>query len=129
MLYNFFTKVAVYFNNFFSQALFYRSKKYILSWGLHSYGQPKIVCYDDVSRLTVGDYVSIADRVSFLLGANHKRGLMVNYPRSKINSKVTQSETNERGDILAWQILTLLHLTSLKNFCRSIDMYNWYEKN
>jgi acetyltransferase-like isoleucine patch superfamily enzyme len=100
MSYNFFTKAVVYLNNIFSQAIFYRSKKYILSWGLHSYGQPKIVCYDGVSRLTVGDYVSIADRVSFLLGANHKRGLMVNYPRSKINSKVTQSETNERGDIL-----------------------------
>jgi acetyltransferase-like isoleucine patch superfamily enzyme len=79
--------------------LFYRSKKYITSWGEGSYGIPVINSYDKKSTVSVGKYVSIASNVSFLLGAHHKRGLITTFPIDRINSYKKTSDANERGNI------------------------------
>jgi acetyltransferase-like isoleucine patch superfamily enzyme len=78
---------------------FERSKRYVSSWGKKSYGYPLISCFDGVSRLSIGSYTSIASNVSILLGSNHKMGFITTFPRSLINRKVSQEETNERGDV------------------------------
>jgi acetyltransferase-like isoleucine patch superfamily enzyme len=96
----FISNVVLYFSQLQSNYLFKKSLKYVISWGEKTYGQPEIICYDGVSRLTMGKYTSIASRTSILLGANHKRGLIASYPRSLINKNVTQQETNERGDVV-----------------------------
>lgn len=92
-------KVLVFLSYQKEAYLFYKSKKFISRWGFGTYGLPKVVCYDDVSRLSVGNYVSIASNVSVLLGANHKLGLVATYPRSLVNKNVSQEETNEQGDV------------------------------
>lgn len=97
---SFFLKVLVYVDQKKQGYLFEKSLKYVNSWGEKTYGQPEIVCYDGKSKLSVGKYVSIASRVSVLLGANHKRGLITTYPRSLVNKNITQEETNERGDVV-----------------------------
>jgi acetyltransferase-like isoleucine patch superfamily enzyme len=80
--------------------IFNRSQKFVLAWGEGSYGLPRINCFDKISRLTVGKYCSFADRVSLLLGANHKLNYVTTYPRSRINKNKSPEETNERGDII-----------------------------
>jgi acetyltransferase-like isoleucine patch superfamily enzyme len=80
--------------------LFTLSKKYINSWGSKTYGYPVVTCYDGVSKVSFGSYISIASNVSILLGANHKKGLITTYPHSLINKKIKQEETNERGDVI-----------------------------
>jgi virginiamycin A acetyltransferase len=79
--------------------LFWRSKKYITSWGEGTYGLPSIVSFDKKSTVSVGKYVSIASRVTFLLGANHKSGMVTTYPIDRINSSKTTEDANERGNI------------------------------
>ncbi len=93
-------KAISYIRNKWAHHLFLKSKKYVDSWGNKSYGEPHIVCYDLVSKLSVGKYVSISDRVSILLGANHKKGLITTYPRSLINKGVSQQQTNEPGSVI-----------------------------
>ncbi len=80
--------------------LFERSKKHIVSWGEHTYGKPTILRYDGESTLSVGRYCSFADRVSILLGANHKRGVVPTFPYSKIDPDAGFGKTNDRGDII-----------------------------
>jgi virginiamycin A acetyltransferase len=94
----FLTKIFIYFSYKKSEYLFWRSKKYIKSWGKHTYGIPTINCYDLESKVCVGDYCSIAGEVTFLLGANHKSGITT-YPMCKINKNKTVTESSERGDI------------------------------
>lgn len=77
-----------------------RSKRFITSWGVKSYGEPEVICFDGVSRLSVGSYTSIANKVTVLLGSNHKLGVITTFPRSHINSSVPKHETNERGDVI-----------------------------
>lgn len=96
---DFFLKVLLYLGNKKSDYVFRRSMRHVTTWGEKTYGQPEIICYDGKSRLSVGKYTSIASRVSILLGANHKRGLVTTYPRSLINQNVGQEETNEPGDV------------------------------
>lgn len=79
--------------------LFERSKKHITSWGEHTYGTPTILNYDGQSKLMVGRYCSFADKITILLGANHKRGVVPNFPLIKVNTESTEADTNDRGDI------------------------------
>ena len=96
---SFLYRVWGYFENKKSIYIFNKSKKYISSWGDKTYGYPNITCYDSVSRLSVGRYTSIASNVSILLGSNHKKGMITNYPRSLINKNIKPEDTNERGDV------------------------------
>lgn len=93
-------KVGLYLGYMREDYLFYRSQKFVNSWGEGTYGKPTIVSYDLKSSLSVGSYVSIAGDVSFLLGANHKRGLLTTYPLTKLDSTHLPTEANEPGDIV-----------------------------
>lgn len=99
-LYSFFCKILVHLSNRKNVYLFEQSKKHVLAWGAKTYGYPMISCFDGVSKLSVGSYTSIASNASILLGANHKMGLITTFPRSRINTKISQEETNERGDVV-----------------------------
>lgn len=94
-----FFKVLIYLGHKKGDYVFKRSMRYVTSWGEKTYGRPEIICYDGISKLSVGKYTSIASNVSILLGANHKRGLLTTYPRSLMNKNISQEETNERGDV------------------------------
>lgn len=95
----FFTKVFIYFSYKKDQYLFWRSQKYVSSWGEGTYGIPAINCYDKLSTVSVGSYCSIASEVTFLLGANHKGGLVTTYPIDRINKSKTTADASERGNI------------------------------
>lgn len=97
---SFFCKILVHLSNKKNVYLFEQSKKHVLRWGVKTYGYPIISCFDGVSNLSVGSYTSIASNVSILLGANHKMGLVTTFPRSRINTKISQEKTNERGDVV-----------------------------
>jgi acetyltransferase-like isoleucine patch superfamily enzyme len=99
-LYTYLCKVLLFCSNTKQEYLFTKSRKYILSWGEGSYGLPTIICYDALSKLRVGKYVSFASNTSILLGANHTRGLITTYPLSKIDHSRRPDETNERGDVV-----------------------------
>lgn len=92
-------KIFLYFQYKKEEYLFWRSKKYVSSWGVGSYGIPNITSFDRVSKVAVGKYVSIASNVSFLLGANHKRGLITTYPVDRLNKTKTTKDANEPGNI------------------------------
>jgi acetyltransferase-like isoleucine patch superfamily enzyme len=95
----FFTKIFIYFSYKKEEYLFERSKKYITQWGEGTYGIPSVVSYDKRSKLSVGKYVSIASKVSFLLGANHKKNVLTTYPIDRIDATRTTTEANEEGDV------------------------------
>lgn len=92
-------KIGVYLFYAKEEYLFWRSKKYITTWGKKSYGIPSIVSYDKKSVLSVGSYVSIASGTSILLGANHKRGLVTTFPIDRLIDGKTTEDANERGDV------------------------------
>lgn len=96
----FFTKIFIYFSYKKDQYLFWRSKKFIKEWGVGTYGIPAINCYDKVSQVSVASYCSIADRVTFLLGANHKKNLITTYPINRLDNTKTVTDASERGDII-----------------------------
>ena len=96
---NIFYRVWVFLENKKNVYVFERSKRYVSKWGDKTYGYPNITCYDNLSRLSVGKYTSIASNVNILLGSNHKRGMVTNYPRSLINKNIKPQDTNERGDV------------------------------
>lgn len=93
-----FFKVIIYIGYRKEDYIFSRSRKFINSWGEGAYGVPRITCFDGVSRLSVGNYVSIADKVTILLGSNHRLGLITTYPWRRINEEKA-SVTNEKGDV------------------------------
>ncbi len=92
-------KIFLYFQYKKEEFLFYRSKRFIRQWGEGSYGLPSIISFDKKSTVSVGNYVSIASNVTFLLGANHKSGLVTTYPVDRINDAKTTTDANEPGNI------------------------------
>ncbi len=93
------SKIFLYFQYKKDEFLFTRSKKYIKKWGEGTYGQPSIISFDKKSCVSIGNYVSIASNVTFLLGANHKSGLITTYPIDRIDSSKTTADSNELGNI------------------------------
>lgn len=98
-LLNFIFKVLTYIGYKKEEYEFRKSLQYVTSWGDGTYGYPNITSYDEVSTLSIGKYVSIASRVSFLLGANHRMNLVTTYPWVKINPEKKSNSTNEPGNI------------------------------
>lgn len=94
-----FFKVIIYIGYKKEDYIFSRSKKFINSWGVFSYGTPRVACFDGVSKLTVGKYCSFADKVSILLGSNHKLNCVTTYPYCKIDNTKILQDTNERGNV------------------------------
>lgn len=50
--------------------------------GDYSYGQPKIIRFEDAPRIKIGKFCSVADGVTFMLGGNHHTGWVTTYPFS-----------------------------------------------
>lgn len=48
--------------------------------GKHSYGEPTILTYDKITRLVIGRYSSFSDKVTILLGGNHRADWVTTYP-------------------------------------------------
>lgn len=94
-----FFKGLIYIRYRLSEYIFSRSKKYIINWGEGTYGIPNIVCFDNVSKLFVGNYCSMADKVNILLGANHKHKAVPTYPISKIDNNLYPKDANIKGDV------------------------------
>ena len=48
--------------------------------GEHTYGKPTICSYNDQTRLHIGKFCSISDKVTFILGGNHRVDWATTYP-------------------------------------------------
>lgn len=48
--------------------------------GSHTYGRPRVYDWNDGGNLIIGDYCSIADDVTILLGGNHRTDWFTTYP-------------------------------------------------
>ena len=67
--------------------------------GKYSYGEVNVVSFNNKSQLFIGNYVSIAQNVSFLLDADHNITTVSSYPfRTKILKK--GDEAISKGDIV-----------------------------
>lgn len=71
----------------------------IVSMGKGSYGELNIVSFNDQSHLYIGNYVSIAQHVTFLLDVEHKTSTVSTYPfRAKVQK--SGDEAGSKGDII-----------------------------
>jgi acetyltransferase-like isoleucine patch superfamily enzyme len=52
----------------------------LLSVGVGTYGKPRIYFWDDKTRLTIGNYCSIAADVTIILGGNHRLDWVTTFP-------------------------------------------------
>ncbi len=48
--------------------------------GRHTYGHPKVYDWEEGTKLIIGDYTSIAEGVTILLGGNHRTDWVTTYP-------------------------------------------------
>lgn len=70
-----------------------------VSVGIYSYGELNVVSFNCLSKLSIGNYVSIAQNVHFILDADHYMNHISTYPfLSKILYK-GESESFGKGDI------------------------------
>jgi acetyltransferase-like isoleucine patch superfamily enzyme len=94
--YSIFLRLKIKMDTYYFNA----NKKHIKNWGEGSYGRPIIKGYDDVSKLSVGKYCSIADEVTFLLGSNHRMDLISTYPECLLDKNLTVRDcVKKEGDI------------------------------
>ena len=57
----------------------------LVNIGNCSYGELNVVSFNDSSKLRIGSFVSIAQKVTFLLDAEHSIGTLSSYPfRAKL---------------------------------------------
>lgn len=73
-------------------------KKY--SFGIGSYGLPKVHDWDEGSTLCIGAYCSIALNVQILLGGHHHGEWLTTYPFSSMLSGDLPRASFSRGDVL-----------------------------
>lgn len=67
--------------------------------GKNSYGELNVVSFNDKSKLKIGDYVSMAQQVTFLLDVEHQINLVSTYPfKTKILD--VGDEAFSKGDII-----------------------------
>lgn len=66
----------------------------ILSVGKGSYGEINVVTFSNSTKLEIGNYVSIAQHVTFLLSAEHNINTISTYP---FKVKLLESEEQEAG--------------------------------
>ena len=63
--------------------------------GKHTYGKPKVFDWNDGGKLIIGDYCSIADGVTILLGGNHRHEWVTTYPFSTTDFNDTWPEASD----------------------------------
>ncbi len=67
--------------------------------GNNSYGELNIVTFNDKSKLKIGNYVSIAQQVSFLLDVEHNISTISCYPFMVKAIQTEKEEAFSKGDI------------------------------
>lgn len=68
--------------------------------GIHSYGELNIVTFNQGPKLYVGNYVSIARDVTFLLNGDHYTDHISSYPFKAKIIDPPESESLSKGDII-----------------------------
>jgi len=58
----------------------FKNLPYINKIGKHTYGEPLILHWGENSKLTIGNFCSIADNVKIFLGGNHRIDWVTTYP-------------------------------------------------
>lgn len=95
--------------------LFTRKKKQLLTKdkfsdpnltiGDHTYGEPTILTFDRTTRLTIGRFCSISDKVTFILGGNHRTDWLTTYPFPEFDQTwpeagLIKGHPGSKGDIV-----------------------------
>lgn len=62
------------------------AKRHGFDIGAYSYGRPKVRFPESGSKLTIGRFCSIADKVEILLGGNHRTDWATTYPFSALRA-------------------------------------------
>lgn len=75
------------------------------SIGKYTYGSPDVFCFGDDTRLIIGRYCSISDRVVILLGGNHRLDWATTYPFSAFpgqwpEAAMLKGHPASKGDIV-----------------------------
>ena len=70
--------------------------------GFRSYGELNIYSYSNGmnEKVTIGDYVSIANNVSFILGGNHNINTLTTYPLKNFVLNIPFQDAFSRGEIV-----------------------------
>lgn len=82
------------------------SERYGHEIGAHSYGCPKVRFAESGSKLTIGRFCSIADRVEIMLGGNHRADWASTYPFAAFRQswprpdRSASSHEATRGDVV-----------------------------
>lgn len=71
-----------------------------ISVGNGSYGDIRIICFNNKSRLEIGNYCSIAQDVKFILDADHHIDTISTYPFKVKHLKTVAFEAFGKGDII-----------------------------
>jgi len=69
--------------------------------GEYTYGNPKVLSWDDKTRLTIGKYCSIAEGVTIILGGGHRMDWVTTYPLSVFFDELNSCEghPSTKGDL------------------------------
>jgi len=68
--------------------------------GVASYGELTIVRFNNRSKVTIGNYTSIAQQVTFLLDADHNLDTLTTFPHKVKTLHALPYEASSKGDIL-----------------------------
>jgi acetyltransferase-like isoleucine patch superfamily enzyme len=73
--------------------------------GDFTYGKPKVLHWDNNTKLKIGKFCSIADGVVFILGGNHRSDWVTTYPFSALpqewpEAKDISGHPSTKGDII-----------------------------
>lgn len=71
----------------------------LVTVGNGSYGELNVVSFGDHTRLTIGNYVSIAQNVTFLLDVEHYTNHLSTFPFKVKSLRTETSESFSKGDI------------------------------
>lgn len=74
-------------------SLFFIAQSHYNSWGIGTYGNPKILFEND-ANLEIGKFCSIADNVTIILGGEHKIDTLSSFPFS------LQKNRFSKGDVI-----------------------------
>jgi acetyltransferase-like isoleucine patch superfamily enzyme len=101
------TKIKVKIISFLTKSYFYTNSNPLyrssyLQIGDFTYGNPKILSWNEGSYLKIGKYCSIADNVTIFMGGEHRVDWVTTYPFSTINQKFSsiKGHPKTKGDII-----------------------------
>ncbi len=73
--------------------------------GDHTYGEPNLLQFDQTTRLVMGSFCSISDKVTIILGGNHRSDWITTYPFSAFTetwpeAAIIKGHPASKGDII-----------------------------